>query len=441
MKNRSTVLAVILTLLLFQFKLLLAQKGETDTIKTQRMQWFADAKLGIFIHWGIYAVNGVSESWSFHNGEVAYDAYMKQLDGFTAAKYQPHEWSKLIKESGARYAVLTAKHHDGVALWNSKAGGINVVKNTPAKRDLIKPFTDALRKDNIKVGLYFSLIDWSYSNYDKFTKTETRYTNDSTRWKKFLTYYRTQLNEITQNYKPDLYWFDGDWEHTAEEWQAKEVKEEIMIKNPAAIVNSRLAGYGDYDTPEQGVPVFKPKAMYWELCLTTNDNWGYRPSDTSYKSVNQVIDIFVDCLSKGGNLLLDIGPRADGTIDERQASILKGLGNWVNKNSTAVYGTIAGIPLEYTNSPTSLSADSTILYLYIKGYPGEAVYLKGIINEVKSASIVYTGLKLKAKVIGKLWWSSVPGIIRIELPVNCCDKDVTVIAIKLNDKIRLWGNK
>jgi alpha-L-fucosidase len=143
----------------------IASAQEPDTVKEQRMQWFADAKLGIFIHWGIYAVNGIDESWSFYNGKISYDDYMKQLNGFTAAKYDPGAWARLFQESGARYAVLTSKHHDGVALWNTRQSDLNVVKKTPAGRDLITPYCDALRKQGLRVGLYFSHLDWSHPDY------------------------------------------------------------------------------------------------------------------------------------------------------------------------------------------------------------------------------------------------------------------------------------
>ena len=144
--------------------------GDTgaQAAKAARMQWFADAKFGIFIHWGIYSVDGITESWSFFDGYVSYPDYMKQAKGFTASHYDPQAWADLIKASGARYAVLTSKHHDGMALWDTKQG-LNVVKDTPARRDLVAPFVTALRKDDLKVGLYFSLIDWSSPLYPAFT--------------------------------------------------------------------------------------------------------------------------------------------------------------------------------------------------------------------------------------------------------------------------------
>ena len=172
----------------------------------QRMQWFADAKFGIFIHWGIYSVDGITESWSFFDGDISYADYMKQLQGFTADHYDPQAWADLIRASGARYAVLTSKHHDGVALWDTKRG-LNVVKDTPARRDLIAPFAKALRKDGLKVGLYYSLIDWSYPDYPAHTKTETRYAikGDPARWARFVDYYQDQVHDLTRRYHPDLY--------------------------------------------------------------------------------------------------------------------------------------------------------------------------------------------------------------------------------------------
>jgi len=151
-----------------------------------KMQWFGDARLGIFIHWGIYAVNGIDESWSFFNGYISHEDYLKQLDGFTARNYDPEKWVDLIKESGAKYAVLTTKHHDGVALWDTQLGNLNVVDDTPAGRDLVEPFVKAMRKKGLKAGLYYSLPDWSYKDYPNKTRTEIRYDADEVRWRKFL---------------------------------------------------------------------------------------------------------------------------------------------------------------------------------------------------------------------------------------------------------------
>lgn len=417
-----------------------AQTRSERTLPTNdaKMKWFRDGKLGIFIHWGIYAVDGIAESWSFYNGDISHDDYLKQLKGFTASKYDPQYWADLIKESGARYAVLTSKHHDGVALWNSRQGGLSVVKDTPAGRDLIQPFVDALRRDNLKVGLYFSLIDWSYADYDNFTKQQKRYSNDPTRWNKFLRYYQGQLKEISDAYDPDLYWFDGDWEHSAEEWQATVVRQMILTRNPNAILNSRLQGYGDYATPEQGVPIVRPKAKYWELCLTTNNSWGYQPRDTNYKTPNQLIRILADTIGMGGNLLLDIGPRPDGTIPEEQVRILKEIGRWTGKHSEAVYGTDAGIARDYFSGASTLSADGKTLYLFLDGKPNGPALVKGLKNTVLRARVVGNSAQLSFKVVGKQPWSQVPGLFYIDVPAEALDPQVTVVAVELDEPIQLY---
>ena len=174
MKQNRLALLICGMLALIGASAIPAQAQEPAKQTDENMEWFANAKLGIFIHWGIYAVNGVSESWSFYNKYLPYDEYMKQCEGFTASKYDPKAWLDLIKESGARYTVITTKHHDGVALWDTKAGSLSTVKSTPAKRDLITPFVKEARKHGLKVGLYYSLLDWSHPDYPNITRTETR---------------------------------------------------------------------------------------------------------------------------------------------------------------------------------------------------------------------------------------------------------------------------
>ena len=410
---------------------------ESPEQKTKRMEWFQNAKLGIFIHWGIYAVDGIDESWSFFNGYISYDNYMKQLDGFTASKYNPEEWVELIKESGAKYAVLTSKHHDGVALWASKYSDLNVVKKTPAGRDLIQPFCNELRKQGLKVGLYFSHLDWSHADYPHHTREKKRYKDDPVRWERFLKFQRGQIEEISEKYKPDLLWFDGDWDYSAEKWKAKELREKIFQWLPSTIVNSRINGYGDYATPEQGLPILKPESKWWELCMTMNDSWGFQHNDKNYKTPNQIIRIFTDCISMGGNLLLDIGPKADGTIPDEQVNILKELGRWTKKHSDAVYGTTAGIPNGHFYGPTALSKDKQILYLFLDYVPKGPVALKGLKNKINRIWVVGNGTKLSWEVKMKQYWSPVPGIVYIDVPENVLDKHVTVLSVLLNGPVEL----
>jgi len=413
---------------------------KNDSLHNEKMEWFKDAKLGIFIHWGIYSVHGIDESWSFFNNYISHEDYLKQLDGFTAKNYDPAYWAELISYSGAKYAVITTKHHDGFALWDTKYGNMNAVKQASAGRDLLTPFVDGIRDQGLKVGLYYSLPDWSYGDYTHHTKTVMRYKaeEEPERWKKFLNYYQGQLMELSEKYNPDLWWFDGDWEHSGEEWQVDKVRSMLIEKNPGVILNSRLRGKGDYETPEQGPPVVRPSAKYWELCLTMNDSWGYQHNDTNYKTPQQVIEIFADCISKGGNLLLDIGPKADGTIPGEQEHILKELGTWTDKHKEAIYGTERGIPYDHYYGPTSLSQDSTILYLFVKGNANGQVTLKGISNKINRIWVVGNGTKLNHQVMSKVFWNKYPGLAYIDLPEHLLDQYCTVLAVLLDGPVDLY---
>lgn len=414
-------------------------QAETAAAKAQRMQWFADAKFGVFIHWGIYAVDGIDESWALFNGKVSHKDYMKQLRGFDATHYDPKAWADLVKRSGARYAVLTSRHHDGVALWDSRQG-INVVRDTPAKRDLVGPFVDALRADGLKVGLYYSLPDWSLNDYDVHTREVKRYDfkQQPQRWQRFLGYMHGQIEELGTRYNPDLWWFDGDWEHSAEEWEADKVRADILARNPNAIINSRLQGRGDYATPEQGVPVLKPAETWWELCLTMNKSWGYQPRDTEYKNANQLIHVLADTIGMGGNLLLDIGPKADGSIDPRQVEILEKMGRWTGKHAEAIYGTVAGIGLPHLHEPSTLSKDRKTLYLFVDGRPSGELLVKGLDSAVVDARVVGSDAKVGHRVLGKHSWSKVPGLLYLDVPDDAFDADMTVVALQLDTPAALF---
>ena len=417
-----------------------AQQPSDDTSDnsdyTRRMQWFADAKLGIFIHWGIYAVDGTSESWAFYNEQVPYEEYMGQAKRFTASHYNPKEWVDLIKESGARYTVLTTKHHDGVALWDTKAGKLSTRKSTPAKRDLITPFVNEVRSQGLKLGLYYSLLDWSHKDYPNFTKNMVRYKDDEKRWNRFVDFNFAQLTELNTQYKPDLYWFDGDWEQSAERWHAADIIKLLRSTNPDCVVNSRIQGHGDYATPELGVPVKRPDAPYWELCLTMNDSWGWQPTDTNFKTPYMLLRTFVDCLSNGGNLLLDIGPREDGSIPEEEVNILKEFGRWTKKHTEAIYGTRHGIDNRCFQGYTALNKDGNTLYIYIPYTPHDVVEVKGLLSEVKRVRVVGSNRELNFKLYNKPSWASWPGNLYIDVPEDILDKQITVIAVDFNEPLR-----
>ena len=433
---------------------------------SQQTDWFSDAKLGIFIHWGMYAVDGTSESWAFHNKTIPYPKYMSQMKGFTVEHYNSAAWAQLIKESGAKYCVITTKHHDGLALydtklrtaapqqnslWNSKYP-LSTIYQTPIKKDVIMPLFQALEKEGVKKGAYYSLLDWSSNDYPGFYKDSSRYqiANDPARWQNFLTFMHGQISEINTQLQPDLFWFDGDWEHSETEWQADKIDSIIHHTNPNAILNSRLKSFGDYDTPEQNMPIVHPDRSNWELCLTTNDNWGYRPSDTHFKSHFELLSIFTECLGMGGNLLLDIGPKADGTIPDEQVAILKEFGRWTHKHAAAIYGSIAGLPAGHYHGNSTLSKDSTTLYLFVPSPQGAItdmsklmipIYIKGLKSKPTSITLIGSEIQMESHEVGKISWSSVPGTLFMEIPVSEMDPMISVVELKFTESLQLYRGK
>ncbi|RVU22986.1 alpha-L-fucosidase [Streptomyces antnestii] len=410
--------------------------------------WFTDGKLGIFLHWGIYSVDGVAESWSFFNGQVPYETYMAQLDGFGAGKWDPDAWADLFVHAGAAYAVLTAKHHDGVALWDTQANDLSVVKRTPAARDLVTPYADALRRRGIKVGLYYSHLDWSHPDYatvrpdgqdpgDRGNPYSMPAAGDESpeRWDAFLAFHRAQIRELLGRFQPDLLWFDGEWERSPEQWRMAELADLIKELSPHTVVNGRLSGHGDYATPEQGVPVEPPKGP-WELCLTVNDSWGWQPQDDHHKSPRQLVRVFAETVGGGGNLLLAVGPQADGTIPAEQAERLEALGGWIAGHRPAVHGAVRGLPHGHFYGPSTLSADRRTLYLFLFDRPNEYVVLRGVRNAVLSARILGTGADVRHERVGGL--GEVPGWEYLYVTDDQLDPLCTVIALELDGELDLY---
>ena len=411
--------------------------------------WFPKAKLGIFIHYGIYAVGDVSESWSFHNGQISYEDYMKQCEGFTASKYDPKKWAELFKKAGARYVVMTTKHHDGMALFDTAYSDLSVVKKTPAGRDLVAPYTEAMREAGLKVGLYYSLIDWSdyryRSVYPEGGKPED-FTNDvfatpaggpenPALWEEFLEFNNNQLRELMTKYGTiDLLWFDGDWERSAAQWKMPEFRAYLHSLNPNVVLNSRMQGYGDYETPEQGIPLIGPEGV-WEFCTTINDSWGYRPSDNDYKTSRQIVRMFCDCLTLGGNMLLDVGPKEDGTLDPRQEQVLLDLGGWIHDNEEAVYDADKGLDYRHYLGGSTISADKKTLYLFVYDKPVENVCVKGIKTPVKRITVLHTGEELTWSYTGSLPWSGIPGTLWIRADQMKLHPMVTVLKVELEGEV------
>ncbi len=304
----------------------------------------------------------------------------------------------------------------------------------------MKPLYEALDKHGIKRGAYFSLIDWSYPDYPQILKDSNRYkiADDPQRWQRFQHFFQSQIEELNTAYKPALWWFDGDWEHSADEWQSAAVRAKILAGNPAAIINGRLQGYGDYETPEQNFPVSRPKYNWWELCMTINNNWGWQPKDTNWKTPFEIITIFADVVSNGGNLLLDIGPKEDGTIPPEEVHVLGELGKWNKLHHEAIFGTLPGLPQGHFYGPTTLSKNSATLYLFLPAQNAGNVMVKGLINTIKDVEVVGTSYHLPHKVVGKISWSPVPGLVFINVPGQYADPYMTVLKVTLDAPLKLY---
>jgi alpha-L-fucosidase len=417
--------------------------------------WFPDAKLGIFVHYGIYAVKGIAESWSFFGGQVSYEEYMSQLDGFTASRYDPDEWCELFKRAGAQYVVLTTKHHDGVALWDTDANDLSVVKKTPAGRDLIRPYVEACRKHDLKVGFYFSHLDWSHPDYASVYPTRDdeeqpdpgRYRNrfaypepgkeNPKAWERFIRFHRQQLEELSTRFGPvDIFWFDGEWERDPEQFDMRGLRDQLTAWQPQAIFNSRLLGCGDYATPEQGVPITPPEGP-WEFCVTVNDSWGYQVQDHNHKSVRQIVRMFAETIGMGGNMLLDVGPYEDGSLQPEQVERLEGLGKWIDKHSEAIYGTLAGLPAGMFYGASTASKDRKTLYLFFFDKPLDQIAVKGLLSPVERVTVVGSGRELKHTKIGGL--GETPGIVWIDVPEEVVDPSATVLRLEFAEPLRIYS--
>ncbi|MGB8354800.1 MAG: alpha-L-fucosidase [Chthoniobacteraceae bacterium] len=414
--------------------------------------WFVDAKFGIFLHWGIYSAGDTSESWAFFNGEISHEDYMAQASTFTASQYDPQAWAALFEEAGAKYAVLTTKHHDGFALWPTKFNKLNSVEGAPAGRDLVGPYCEALRAHGLKVGLYFSHLDWSHPDYASIMPRRPRAPHHAARhsnpfgypqgaenpeaWERFLAFHRGQLKELCTEYAPDLLWFDGDWERDADQWRFEELRRQLHTWAPGVILNSRMGGHGDYGTPEQAIPIARPEGA-WEFCVTLNDSWGYVKKDRNFKTVRQCVRLLAECVGMGGNLLLDIGPKSDGTLQPGQVDVLKGLGRWMKKHGEGIYGSVAGLPAGHFYGASTLNKARDTLYLFCFDRPYDSIAIKGIRNNILRTSIV-GGSDVKHRKAGGAPWAGLPGVLWIDVPEDQLDPDATVIKVELEGPLDLY---
>lgn len=321
---------------------------------------FQNDRFGLFIHWGLYAIPARGE-WVRSNEEMKEEDYIPYFQDFHPDQFNPTQWAKDAKEAGMKYAVLTAKHHDGYCLFDTKT------TTWKSNEDYVRLFLDAFRKEGLKVGLYYSLLDWHHPDYPHYKdkhhplRNDSTCTNENRNFDTYLSYMHTQIQELLTNYgKLDIMWFDFSYDTMRKDvWDADKIVTMARQYQPDMIIDNRLEGdgihpgtimdenpsktSGDFTSPEQMIPPYgivnkAGKDIPWEACLTMNEHWGYCAKDTNYKSSKLIIRTLVECVSKGGNMILNVGPDARGNFPKQSRKILQEIHAWMEENSASIYG-------------------------------------------------------------------------------------------------------
>ncbi len=371
----------------------------------ERMAWWKEARFGMFIHWGVYSVpagtyegkriGGIGE-WIMHHGKIPVSAYREYAKQFNPVKYDPEAWVKMAKDAGMKYIVITSKHHDGFALFETKASKWNVVDATPYGKDLLKPLAEACQRHGMKLGFYYSQAqDWNNpggaaagGHWDPAQEgSMDEYIHNVA---------VPQVKEILSNYGPiAILWWDTPVDMTRER---ADMLRPLVELQPGIITNNRLGGDypGDTDTPEQYIPPTGIPGRNWEVCMTMNDTWGYKSYDDHWKSTEMLVRNLIDIASKGGNYLLNVGPTSEGLIPEASIQRLKDIGGWMKVNSESIYGTSASPfrKLAWGRCTQKAIPEGTRLYLHVFDWPEKGqLFVPGLKNEVVKAYLLADSTK------------------------------------------------
>jgi len=374
----------------------------------ESFRWFVESRLGLFIHWGLYALPARHE-WVKNFERIRNEDYQKYFDRFDPDLYDPKAWAKAAKAAGMRYFVVTTKHHEGFCLFDSKLTDYKA-PNTPCGKDLLRPMVEAFREEGLKVGFYHSLIDWHHPDYtvDRMhplrDDAEARAANAQRDFKRYREYLHGQVRELLTNYgRVDYIWFDfsypGPDGKGRDDWESEELLKMCRELQPGILVNDRLdldeQGGWDVKTPEQ-VMMREPlqhngKPIVWETCQTFSGSWGYHRDEATWKTVDQLLYLLIDTVSKGGNLLLNVGPTARGEFDDRALSRLSAMGEWMRRHGRAIYGCgpapagfVAPDGCRLTYNP-----DLDRLYLHILHWPIQDLHLDGFAGKVAYAQLLH----------------------------------------------------
>ena len=378
----------------------------------RRIEWWRQARFGMFIHWGLYSVLGRHE-WAMELEGIPVAEYEQLAKQFKPKPNAARDWAKLAKRAGMKYMVMTSKHHEGFCHFDTKLTNYCSPQQGPG-RDLAKEYLDAARAEGLHCGFYYSLMDWHHPD-------GARCATDEQARRRFVDYIHGQIHELCSNYgKIDVLWYDVDWPLDAKGWESQKMNDMVLQLQPDIIVNNRNGLAGDFGTPEQEI-VAEKAGRDWEACMTMNDSWGYHKADDDWKSPKTVVRNLIECARDGGNYLLNIGPKPDGSIPEESVRILTAVGEWMDKNGSTIY------EAERCKVRHSAFADFTrkgnTLYIHVYFWPGETVSIGGLQTKVKSAKLLASGKPVNFK----------QEEFRVQftgLPAAAPDSPATVIAVE-----------
>lgn len=433
-----------------------AVRPESRAERDARMAWWRAARFGMFIHWGIYAVpagqwNGQSTpgtgEWIMDRANIPIDQYERLAAKFNPVRYDPEQWVRIAQEAGMKYLVITAKHHDGFCLFETKTTRYDVVDSTPYGRDLLAPLAAACRRAGVHFCVYYSIMDWHHPAQQRGSEQHYNPTKiRDGRKEEYLAYMRTQLKELIDQYHPEVLWFDGEWPkwYTAEDGHRlyaylRDLDPSLIINNRVGSGRSGMEGLdkkdgryaGDFGTPEQQIPATGLPGVDWESCMTMNDTWGFRRDDHHWKSAATLIHNLVDIASKGGNYLLNVGPTAEGEIPEPSVERLRRIGQWMRINGQSIYGTQASpIPMPSWGRCTQKAKvppdGHRRIYLHVFDWPEDGrLRVEGLQGPVERAHLLADPSRspLKTETAG--------GALVVHLPGKAPDPVCSVVALVL----------